>query len=61
MQFPVVTLKQYEDVKTIYETLKSNSHNGYPVVNNSNIVVGMISRRFLYIILKHRYFETIKG
>jgi CBS domain-containing protein len=44
MQSPVVSLKQHEDVKTIYETLLSNTHNGFPVINSNNIVVGMISR-----------------
>lgn len=30
------------------------------MVNNNNIVVGMISRWFLFVILKYRYFETLK-
>lgn len=57
MVYPVVKFKQFETAKTIYDTLLSCTHNGFPIVNHENEVVGYISRNFLSIILKNKMFE----
>jgi chloride channel 7 len=43
MQAPVIALKQYEEVGTIYNVLSTTPHNGFPILNAQNICVGMIS------------------
>ena len=57
MVYPVVKFRQFEKVKDVYETLTSCKHNGFPVVNNEGECVGIISRNFLAIIIKNKFFE----
>ena len=57
MVYPVVKFRQFETVRSIYETLTNCTHNGFPIVNQENEVVGYISRNFLCIILKNKMFE----
>jgi len=58
MVYPVKSFKQFETVESVYETLTSCTHNGFPICNNENEVVGYISRNFLCIIIKSRFFEN---
>ena len=46
MTYPVVSFRQFETIETVYNTLMNCKHNGFPVVNNENEVVGYIGRNF---------------
>lgn len=57
MVYPVVSFRQFETLETVFNTLMNCTHNGFPVINNEQEVVGYISRNFLSIIIKQRFFE----
>jgi len=57
MAKPILTLKTVDSVKKIYEALKS-PHHGFPVVNLSGQVVGLIPRNFLFILIKKKSFYS---
>lgn len=57
MVYPVVKFRQFEKVKDVYEVLINCKHNGFPIVNNEGECVGIISRNFLAIIIKNKFFE----
>lgn len=50
---PVVTLQMFESVGKVIEILNTTSHNGFPVVDRTNRVIGMISRNHLIILIKN--------
>lgn len=41
----------------MFTKLSNCKHNGFPVLNHKNEVVGLISRNFLCIIIKQKFFE----
>ncbi len=57
MVYPVTCFRQFETIETVHNTLMGCKHNGFPIVNNENEVVGYISRNFLWIIIKQPFFE----
>lgn len=57
MDGPVVSFQVVESLQDVYTKLCNCKHNGFPVVNHKNEVVGLISRNFLCIIIKQKFFE----
>jgi CBS-domain-containing membrane protein len=55
----VTCLKTYENALTVYQVLKRDKHNGYPVVNERNELVGVILRHQLIILLETRAFQKL--
>lgn len=58
MQSPVQYFNERETVQRVYEMLEITNHNGFPVIDHRNHVVGKISRNFLITIIKNQYFEN---
>lgn len=50
-------MRQFETVENIFKVLTECTHNGFPIVTNENECVGTISRNFLVVILKQKFFE----
>lgn len=50
---PVVTLQSYETVRKVLDVLNTTTHNGFPVVDATNRVFGLISRNHLIILIKN--------
>ena len=57
MDAPVVSFQVVETLQDVYDKLIACKHNGFPVVNHKHEVVGLISRNFLCIIIKQKFFE----
>jgi hypothetical protein len=53
----VITLRSVDTVKRIYEALKS-PHHGFPVVNYSGQVIGLISKNFLIVLMRRKNFYS---
>lgn len=53
----VITLRTVESVKKIYEALQS-PHHGFPVVNMSGQVVGLISKNYLIVLIKNKNYYS---
>ena len=53
----VVSFNHTETVATIYDKLANCSHNGFPVTDVNNYVIGLISRNTLIAILQNKYFK----
>lgn len=53
MSAPVVTLKFKSSARAIYQMLKENKFDGFPVVNNNGSCVGLISRHSLIVVLNN--------
>ena len=58
MAKPVVTLHEVEKVMRIVEVLKNTMHNGFPVVNKDGKLRGLILRKTLCGLLKHKAFSS---
>ncbi len=54
----VVTLNFRAELPDIKQALSTSSHNGFPVVNNFNRLMGMMSREYLHVIIKKRCFSN---
>lgn len=50
MSSKVITLRTVDSVKRIHEALKS-PHNGFPVLNMSGQVIGIISKSYLIVLI----------
>jgi len=50
MSTDITSVKMVETVANIHEVLKT-SHHGFPVLNSSGRVVGLISKNFLIILI----------
>jgi len=48
---PVVTLQMFETVRKVLDILNTTTHNGFPVVDGTNRVIGLISRNHLIILI----------
>jgi chloride channel 7 len=57
MSSPPICLKQIENVETIYNTLASTKHNGFPVLDEDNGLEGFILRSQLIVLLKFKCFQ----
>jgi chloride channel 7 len=57
MASPVVTVTEVVRVSLLYEILKATNHNGFPVVNKDGHLRGLILRKTLCSLLKHRIFS----
>jgi len=53
MSSKVVSLRTVDSIKRIYEALKT-THHGFPVINLSGQVVGLIPKNFLLILVANR-------
>ena len=58
MARPVVTLKEINSVRDVYEMLALTSHNGYPVVSDDGHLKGFILRKTLCGLLKLKAFSS---
>lgn len=57
MSTPAICLKKVENVARVYSVLRTTTHNGFPIVNDSGILVGLILRSQLLTILHHKAFQ----
>jgi predicted transcriptional regulator len=61
------TLNEIEKVGKIVDLLKSNQHNGFPVIDSTGRLAGMMSRNNLILMMKYKIFykeselEEIEG
>jgi predicted transcriptional regulator len=61
------TLNEIEKVGKIVDLLKSNQHNGFPVIDSNGRLAGMMSRNNLILMMKYKIFykeselEEIEG
>jgi len=53
-----VSIRRIEQVEIIYDILDKTNHNGFPVLNKRDEVVGIILRSQLITILKHKPFNN---
>jgi len=58
MATPVVTLHAIEQVSKVFDVLKHNTHNGFPVVDADGTLRGFILRKTLCSLLKFRVFSS---
>jgi chloride channel 7 len=58
MANPVVTLTEVVRVSLLYEMLSATDHNGFPIVNKDGHLRGLILRKTLCSLLKHRIFSV---
>jgi len=58
MAHPVLCFQQVEPVQNVYDVLKSTSHNGFPVVDQKGVYVGLILRHQLITILNAKDFKN---
>lgn len=58
MATPVVTLHEIEQVSKVFDILKHNTHNGFPVVDTDGTLRGFILRKTLCSLLKFRVFSS---
>jgi chloride channel 7 len=58
MSTPVHTLPEIVKVSVVYELLKSTSHNGFPIITKQRHLRGLILRKTLCALLKHKAFCT---
>jgi len=56
MVSPVVAFRTTEKVGVVYDTLNNITHNGFPVINDANELVGMSLRSHLTVMLQKRAF-----
>lgn len=54
MSSPVKSFTLKPTVKQVFDTIVSNDFNGYPVVNEDNRLIGLISKHFLVVLLNKR-------
>lgn len=57
MHRPVQVLSYRETALSIYTALKETPHNGYPIVDQAQKVIGLITRNALIILLKKQAFK----
>ena len=58
MSKDVITFNPVESVGTLYATLRSNDHNGFPIVSANGHLKGFILRKSLCSLLKYRVFSS---
>jgi len=56
MHAPVISFKETETVRHIYDVLFNTTHNGFPIVDRSNRVIGLISKHNLITAIENRAF-----
>ena len=60
MSLDVKWCRSLTKVKDVYEMLKDEDNNGFPILDSSNRLIGLISRNFLsIIIMKRAWFEKM--
>jgi chloride channel 7 len=58
MATPVITMHEIEQVSKVFDILKHNSHNGFPVTDEDGTLRGFILRKTLCSLLKYRVFSS---
>lgn len=58
MSTPVITLSDLDKVSNVYNILKQNKHNGFPIVDRENRLLGLILRKTLCVLLELRSFSS---
>ena len=54
----VICFDMIENVGTLYNTLRSNGHNGFPIISREGHLKGFIMRKALCSLLKYRVFAS---
>ena len=54
----VVTFREIESVSVIYEAMKNNNHNGFPIISSDGRLKGFILRKVICSLLKYRVFSS---
>jgi predicted transcriptional regulator len=57
----VVSLNHTEKVKDVYEKLISCKHNGFPIIDEERQVIGLISRNYLFEIIRNNYTQSTEA
>jgi len=58
MATPAITLLDIDKVSKVYNILKQNKHNGFPIVDRENRLLGLILRKTLCVLLELRSFSS---
>ena len=58
MATPVFMFQQVETVANVFDTLRDNSHNGYPIVDGEGRLQGLILRKTLCSLLELKAFSS---